>query len=37
MGLKSIARVVKKYHGLSSMHYDRENQRFSHVIQLPES
>lgn len=36
MGLKSIDRVVKKYHGLSSMHYDRENQRFSHVIQLPE-
>lgn len=36
MGLKSIERVVKKYHGLSSMHYDRENKRFSHVIQLPE-
>lgn len=36
MGLKSIERVVKKYHGLSSIHYDRENQRFSHVIQLPE-
>ena len=36
MGLKSIERVVKKYHGLSSMLYDRENKRFSHVIQLPE-
>ena len=36
MGFKSSDWVVKKYYDNSSIHYDRENKRFYHVIQLPE-
>lgn len=35
IGLKSIARTVKKYDGISSMYYDQENRKFHHIIQLP--
>ena len=37
VGLKSIQRIVKKYHGLETMYYDDENNRFHHIIQLPNS
>lgn len=35
MGLKSIQRVVDKYHGVSSMYYDAENKQFHHIVQFP--
>ena len=37
VGLKSIQRIVKKYHGLETMYYDDKNNRFHHIIQLPNS
>lgn len=37
IGLKSIQRVVQKYHGLSTMQYDIDKQEFHHIIQLPMS
>ncbi len=35
LGLKSIQRVVRKYHGDSTMYYDAGEQKFHHVIRLP--
>lgn len=37
VGLKSIERIVKKYRGIETMYYDDENNRFHHIIQLPNS
>ena len=37
VGLKSIERIVKKYHGIETMYYDDTNMRFHHIIQLPNS
>lgn len=37
VGLKSIARIVKKHHGLETMYYDEKNKRFHHIIQFPNS
>lgn len=34
IGLKSIERVVKKYHGTRTMYYDSEAKAFHHVIQF---
>ena len=36
IGLRSISRVVAKYHGVAAMYYDAENKQFHHVIQFPE-
>lgn len=36
VGLRSIERVVSKYHGVATMYYDPENKQFHHVIQFPE-
>lgn len=36
VGLRSIRRVVAKYHGVATMYYDPENKQFHHVIQFPE-
>lgn len=36
VGLKSIERIVAKYHGASTMYYDPEGRRFHHIIQFPE-
>lgn len=35
VGLRSIARVVKKYGGVSKMYYDPIQKQFHHIIQLP--
>ena len=35
IGLKSIARVVEKYHGLSATHYNAERNVFYHFIHIP--
>ncbi len=35
IGLKSIRRIVNKYHGVSAMYYNAEEQKFHHVIQFP--
>lgn len=35
VGLRSIRRVVAKYHGLETMYYSSENRQFHHVIQFP--
>lgn len=35
VGLRSIARVVKKYGGVSKMYYDPMQKQFHHIIQLP--
>lgn len=36
VGLRSIRRVVAKYHGVATMYYDPDNKQFHHVIQFPE-
>ena len=36
VGLRSISRIVAKYHGVATMYYDPENKQFHHVIQFPE-
>ena len=36
VGLRSIERIVSKYHGVATMYYDPENKQFHHVIQFPE-
>lgn len=36
VGLRSIDRIVAKYHGVATMYYDPENKQFHHVIQFPE-
>lgn len=35
VGMRSIERVVKKYNGISSAYYDREEAMFHHVLRLP--
>lgn len=37
IGLKSIERIISKYHGISSMYYDESNRRFHHIIHFPYS
>lgn len=34
IGLRSIARIVKKCNGLSTIHYDDQTQKFYHIIYL---
>ncbi len=34
VGLRSIERIVKKYHGIATMYYSVEEKRFHHVIQF---
>lgn len=36
VGLRSIERIVSKYHGVATMYYDPDNKQFHHVIQFPE-
>lgn len=36
VGLRSINRIVSKYHGVATMYYDPDNKKFHHVIQFPE-
>lgn len=36
VGLRSIRRIVVKYHGVATMYYDSENKQFHHVIQFPD-
>jgi len=36
VGLRSIERIVSKYHGVATVYYDPENKQFHHVIQFPE-
>lgn len=36
VGLRSIDRIVTKYHGIATMYYDSENKQFHHIIQFPE-
>ena len=36
VGLRSIRRIVAKYHGVATMYYDPDNKQFHHVIQFPE-
>lgn len=36
VGLRSINRIIAKYHGVATMYYDSENKQFHHVIQFPE-
>lgn len=35
IGLRSIDRIVKKYHGIATMYYNQESKQFHHVIQFP--
>lgn len=35
VGLKSIARVVRKFHGMETTRYDSTEHKFHHVIQFP--
>lgn len=37
IGMKSIERVVRKYHGNSTTHYDPNAHRFHYVIRFPEN
>lgn len=34
IGLRSIARIVKKYNGLSTIHFDDKSKKFYHIIYL---
>lgn len=36
VGLRSIERIVSKYHGVATMYYDSDHKQFHHVIQFPE-
>lgn len=36
VGLRSIERIVSKYHGVATMYYEPDNKQFHHVIQFPE-
>lgn len=36
VGLRSIERIITKYHGIATMYYDSDNKQFHHVIQFPE-
>ena len=35
VGLRSIDRIVKKYHGVSTMYFAPEKKQFHHIIQFP--
>ncbi len=35
LGLRGIARVVRRFHGVSETYYDPQERRFHHVIQFP--
>lgn len=35
VGLRSIGRVVRRYHGVSTMYYDAEKKQFHHILQFP--
>ena len=35
IGMKSINRIVKKYHGVSSAYYEPKSKTFHHIIQFP--
>jgi sensor histidine kinase regulating citrate/malate metabolism len=35
IGLKSIQRVVERYHGIQTVYYDEKNRQFHHVIHFP--
>lgn len=37
LGIKSINRVLKQYHGESTFYYDGANKRFHYIILLPDS
>lgn len=36
VGLRSIERIVSRYHGISTMYFDSDNKQFHHIIQFPE-
>ena len=36
VGLRSVERIVSKYHGIAAIYYDPDNKQFHHVIQFPE-
>lgn len=36
VGLRSIERIISKYHGVATMYYNPDNKQFHHVIQFPE-
>ena len=35
LGLRGIARVVRRFNGVSETYYDPQERRFHHVIQFP--
>lgn len=35
VGLKSIGRIVARYHGVATMRFDPESKKFYHIIQFP--
>lgn len=35
VGLRSVQRVVKKYHGIATMYYDQSSNQFHHLVQFP--
>ena len=35
VGLKSIHRIVERYHGVAAMRFDPENKKFYHIVQFP--
>lgn len=35
VGLKSIERIVEKHHGIQTMYYEDDKQRFHHIVQFP--
>ncbi len=37
LGMKSINRILKQYHGESTFYYDAANKRFHYIILLPDS
>ena len=35
VGLKSIGRIVARYHGVATMRFDSESKKFYHIVQFP--
>lgn len=35
VGLKSIRRIVDRYHGIATMRFDSESKKFYHIVQFP--
>lgn len=35
VGLKSIGRIVARYHGVATMRFDPESKKFYHIVQFP--